>query len=71
MTEEGPYPIPQQLLFEGFLLEEDDEFYYLGNSKEVDKSVKKEIVVSAEVQEPKTLGDHLLDSLEETDEGMN
>jgi hypothetical protein len=58
--------------FEGYLLDMDEEYYYLGDtSNEVSRAVRKEyavVIEVAKIQKTKTRFDAILDEMEEPDE---
>lgn len=80
-TGSSPELIPQQedeaivvqtpTSHEGYLLDTDDEYYYLGDtSSEVSRAVKIEQVVSVEILKSKSLYDKILDDLDTDDKDV-
>lgn len=55
--------------FDGYLLDVDDEYYYLGEtSKEISKAVRKDQSISIEIAQLKTAFDAILDEMDEPEE---
>lgn len=70
-TEEQSSSSHHPMMFQGYLLDEDARFYYLGSSNEANMVVKKENVLAVEIEENKTILDNILDSVDESEESMN
>ena len=49
--------------YEGILLDENNEYYFLGNTKEITQAVRKTRVVHIMVVEQKTLFDEILETM--------
>ena len=59
---EGP------ISFDGYLLDVDNEYYYLGDtSQEVSKAIRKENVISVEIVKSLNIFDKMLEDIEDKD----
>ena len=68
-TEEGSVEETNMATFDGYLLDVDDSFFYIGaNGMEVSKAIRKDQVVYIEIIRPKDQYDGLLDNMKTNDD---
>lgn len=64
-SEEGVHQIELPLMLDGYLMDMDDEYYYLGEDpKSVSKAVRKDQILSIEIESMKTVYDQILDEMD-------